>query len=1008
MGGGGVSGKIGFPAYIEALHQGWLIGSNPPTSSGAQLKPDGVSMSLLDVMEAALASAGSPYTMAKRESTDGKYYTDPATDLGTVQTRYNTYNSVVTGLAETTDWSAHVDAAKAKAAEANVIERVVASTLRSNAQTYARQHVMEALGLRNVGNTPRTDYSTFVAQLKAEIANSLSGTVDEATILTSMKTDADTLFDGAQDQVDITRDHVTKWEAIFESVLAKTYKLSPANIASIIGAVRSGATAEITAALASVNTGLAEETDWQSIIDVAAAKIAALRSAEGISDLNLATIATNAVTRTDTEIDAAVGKKSTGITEATDVPSWLGAAVTKVDEADVLVPITFDTSHEAAKVGADEEVDAAVGKKSSGLVENTLVEGMFDAAKAKVDAVGALTTIDEATITTDAVTAAGTEMLAAKAAKSTGLTETTDWAALITQAVSSVDTDGVLSTIDISTIVSAARSGASSELTAAIQAAVGAIDEAVIAAQVEAFRVEADKQRVRAIRQFSGQMADINAVNSSAFLFGFAVIQADHIAQVDRFQAELRKGVFDAAMQAHVDLYKADLAARLQAAVQDKVSRETLLREGAQLMANMYQVRAEYEKAIITLHERAWEFRIQAGIQADTTNKQSREAVLLRLVEAMMSGLGIRAEYEKFLIGTHERAWEAHLQGGLQTEIQNKQSREQVMLAMLDAMQRTLAVRAQYEMAKIAAHMQAYREQVIADLRGAEVNKASNEGLIVGAVESMQNLLMNRTRMEEAFMQLHVEAYKSLLTAHTAGALADKNAKDNLIISQADVAMRKAVADNQYYTDTIRSYLEAHRSVGTVHMQGALAELDSRDKHMLQGLGAMVGMLQNKTDMEKAVLSLYASTLAQNLELETRAAVVNAGAYNTFIPTGAQVMAGMLQNKVEQQRLATDLQTEITRMKVVATHEYEAADVDLERAASLWDLEIIERGAALLAAPGHPAQPIPRGPSKAASALSGALSGAGRGAMIGSAIPGGTAIGAGIGAILGAGAGLFS
>ncbi len=120
----------------------------------------------------------------------------------------------------------------------------------------------------------------------------------------------------------------------------------------------------------------------------------------------------------------------------------------------------------------------------------------------------------------------------------------------------------------------------------------------------------------------------------------------------------------------------------------------------------------------------------------------------------------------------------------------------------------------------------------------------------------------------------------------------------------------------------------------------------------------------------------------------------------------AQGVAQMLAQKIDAERTSVAMRVEIDRISLIAQKEQIDSDMDLATKHHLWDLEIFQHGANLLAAiqggtgtPGTGPGPVRAG---SASVIGGTLSGAAAGAMMGSAVPGvGTAIGAAVGGIAG-------
>ena len=90
----------------------------------------------------------------------------------------------------------------------------------------------------------------------------------------------------------------------------------------------------------------------------------------------------------------------------------------------------------------------------------------------------------------------------------------------------------------------------------------------------------------------------------------------------------------------------------------------------------------------------------------------------------------------------------------------------------------------------------------------------------------------------------------------------------------------------------------------------------------------------------------------------------------------------IIQIKLEYQRIASAMLTEIYRMKIVAKKEETDVNADIDAKDAKWDLEIFQYGANLLASIGG-GTAVPLGPSRTQSVLGGALSGISGGAMIG-------------------------
>ena len=91
----------------------------------------------------------------------------------------------------------------------------------------------------------------------------------------------------------------------------------------------------------------------------------------------------------------------------------------------------------------------------------------------------------------------------------------------------------------------------------------------------------------------------------------------------------------------------------------------------------------------------------------------------------------------------------------------------------------------------------------------------------------------------------------------------------------------------------------------------------------------------------------------------------------------------VIQLKLEYQKMVSQMLVETYRIKIVAKKEENEVEMKIDEADGLWDLEVFQYGANLLASiGGGTMQPQGKEPSTAQSMIGGAMSGAAAGAMI--------------------------
>lgn len=179
-----------------------------------------------------------------------------------------------------------------------------------------------------------------------------------------------------------------------------------------------------------------------------------------------------------------------------------------------------------------------------------------------------------------------------------GLNAETDFDSVVDNAVAKIDEAGILKDIDKDPIISAAQSDATDELSEAIKQAIANIDDSVIEDLVEEFSKRSDFQRARSVRRFSGQMSDINAVQSSAFIFGMALIESEHVKNVNEFNKEISAQHYQQHIQSHIELYKTRLSQDLEVELRSKLSRDQILANSVQLTLNMLSQNVSFKQAL--------------------------------------------------------------------------------------------------------------------------------------------------------------------------------------------------------------------------------------------------------------------------------------------------------------------------------------------------------------------------------------------------------------------------
>ncbi len=179
-----------------------------------------------------------------------------------------------------------------------------------------------------------------------------------------------------------------------------------------------------------------------------------------------------------------------------------------------------------------------------------------------------------------------------------------DLTAIVNQAMLELDTDST-------TIVNSA-----------VAAAKNAIDNSVVQDMIDQFELRQKSKHFRTINRFAGAMADVNAVQSSAYIFGMAQLESEFNRDVADFDKEMVDKIFGEAFNNFIRLYTETFTAYL---------RTVAATAQAQLDANNTQAR----------------IHVDSQIRTNMQIRQIKDTFLMQSIAEMTLMLGRRIDFEK-------------------------------------------------------------------------------------------------------------------------------------------------------------------------------------------------------------------------------------------------------------------------------------------------------------------------------------------------------------------------
>ena len=274
------------------------------------------------------------------------------------------------------------------------------------------------------------------------------------------------------------------------------------------------------------------------------------------------------------------------------------------------------------------------------------------------------------------------------------------------------------------------------------------------------------------------------------------------------------------------------------------------------------------------------------------------------------------------------------------------------------------------------------------------------------------------------------------LTSSTAAALTDASSAIGSALTSITSSLTHTTIDD--YIDSFEEESRHEYLQGVARFTAGMSDINAvNSSAFIFGLGIMERERFSKISQARreiaitlltngiaSFLSTYNANIAANSQMFavlfsdhlrsfTMSHMQRTRSRDIMVLQGAREMAAMLSTNTEANYQGSHLQSEVSRVKMIAKGEQIFDQLKIDESDAKWSFELFQYGANVLASASGAAM-IPGRMSKEQSILSGATAGlfvgAKAGSLAGSAIaPGpGTAIGAGIGGILGMVGGAFA
>jgi len=537
---------------------------------------------------------------------------------------------------------------------------------------------------------------------------------------------------------------------------------------------------------------------------------------------------------------------------------------------------------------------------------------------------------------------------------------------------------------DASEAVTYSLQQAALEINIAMQCALDAVNSDMINSLVSSYRRRQLRTHLRSVNRFSGGMADINAVNSSAFVIGMALLESDFEQGVSDFQTQITVQlsqaslahfgqVFMSILQEYMRTQQARFADYLSAYQLSGNSYEKLLLSTMPMFMQTYaEGVAQYLQATSTAYSESMRTgvgitQIQAGIVSASTDVRARilgqlaqtqlQAYTQTLVSQLDTRLGVSEATTKL----------AGVLAGAQSDLTG----------------RVAEMRQRLVSDLIKLYSSAYDTGISSAMNTS--SSMAQEGL-----KTSQSSGASKPAIIQTLVREYLQGYTNLIAqevqaASAFGTLGDSREK----IIDDDRRARVEVVQS-----VLGSYLSSY--VGLVGQGNRTAEVfgglgDSRLKVIADVLDKKLAAyiqdsgigLQTFDKNLASNLRLMEQSLLSHFDGKIKTYLSNSSERSLFVRDGIKSLQAAQGLRLSGRQAIMGADVDLESRRIVASVDQYSRDLEIDAKSATWDMELFQgAGNVLSAVTGSVVQNAMK-PSTATSAIAGMASGAGAGLEMG-------------------------
>lgn len=172
-------------------------------------------------------------------------------------------------------------------------------------------------------------------------------------------------------------------------------------------------------------------------------------------------------------------------------------------------------------------------------------------------------------------------------AETTLTAATTLWKSFISAATSELKKCDFPKEVNVAAIINQAAANAKDNLKSALTIVEDIVSGSIVSDIVTEFEKRRDTTYEAQVGNFAATMADVNAVNSSAFMFGVALIRAEQQKEIANFDAQVSFQVLQQGLSQYIQIHSNQLRVSAQAALANTQAHNALLETSIRLLSSL-------------------------------------------------------------------------------------------------------------------------------------------------------------------------------------------------------------------------------------------------------------------------------------------------------------------------------------------------------------------------------------------------------------------------------------